>query len=281
MPIVIESQQNKLIAMALLILLRCNRGNMTLLAAILALLLITQIESFSPKRLLSPISRLGQKHFIEWHPSPRRPCRRQGPETLFPSVANPHRHIKVSPTAIASLGPTVASSVGHVIAGTLATPFVIKAVKTWYARIPLPTWTPPNNIFAPVWTFLYASIGVAVARVARVKGWQSIPVVLWSLHMALNLSWAPLFFGMAKLRAGLVVQCMMVASLPVLMVMFAAVDSTAALLLMPYMAWISFATVLNYAICKLNPMDGTGYSNAMLEADIAKLQKEAAQKVGL
>lgn len=260
------------------VLLRCHRGNMTLLAAILALLLITRVDSFAPISSLSPT--LGPRHFVEWHSSPRH---RQRPEIRFPTVASPRRHdINISPTATAAaLGPIVASAVGHVIAGNLATPFVIQAVTTWYARIPLPSWTPPNGIFAPVWLALYASIGVAVARVARVRGWQSSPVALWGIHMALNLWWAPLFFGMAKLRAALIVNCIMVASLPVLMALFAAVDPTAALLLVPYTVWVSFATVLNYAICKLNPMDGAGYSNAMLEAGIAKLRKEAAQKVGL
>jgi translocator protein len=237
---------------------------MTLLAVALAFLVIPQVHSFAPTSSLSPT--VG--------PSTRHPCRH---EIQFPTA--PRRHINVSPTA--AISPTVASAIGHVIAGNLATPFVLNAVVTWYGRIPLPSWTPPNGIFGPVWLALYASIGVAVARVARVGGVKSLPVMLWGLHMALNMSWAPLFFGMAKLRAALVVNCLMVASLPVLIALFATVDPTAAVLLVPYTAWVSFATVLNYAICKLNPMDGAGYSKAMLEADIAKLQNEAAKKVGL
>ena len=191
-----------------------------------------------------------------------------------------------TPTSLTSvaINPMVASAVGHVIGGNLAVPFVIHAVKTWYAKIPLPSWTPPNGVFAPTWVCLYSSLGVAVARVAAAssKGWKSLPVALWFAHyLLLNLSWAPLFFGKAKLRAGLFVNYAMVASLPPLFIMFAAVDRTASLLLLPYSAWLIFATILNQAICKLNPMDGNGYSNALFEADLANLQREAAKFAGL
>ena len=124
-------------------------------------------------------------------------------------------------------------------------------------------------------------MGIAAARVAAVKGWKSTPLLLWALHLTLNLSWAPFFFGMAKLRAGLLINCLMVVSLPVVLKLYAAVDTTAALLLLPYFVWVVFATFLNQTICKLNPMDGTGYSNAMVQKDIAMSQKEAAKKAGL
>jgi tryptophan-rich sensory protein len=186
------------------------------------------------------------------------------------------QHLAVDPTV-------VGSAVFHVIAGSAATPFVIKAVKTWYRRIPLPSWTPPDNIFAPVWTVLYACLGIAAARVASLAkgGWKSTPILLWAVHLALNLSWAPLFFGLAKLRTGLIVNVLMLATMPFVLKSYAAVDPTSAVLLLPYLGWLTFATFLNQAICKLNPMDGKGYSNAMLQADIVKLQKDAAKKVGL
>jgi len=197
-------------------------------------------------------------------------------------TSNRHKQ-RTSPTSLAlAVNPVVVSAVGHVIGGNLAVPIVIDAVKTWYTKIPLPSFTPPNGIFAPTWLLLYSSLGVAVARVAAAssRGWKSPAVVLWGLHYLLNLAWAPLFFGRAKLRAGSVVNYFMVASLPFLFHMYAAVDRTAALLLLPYSAWLIFATILNQAVCKLNPMDGNGYNNAMFEADLANLQKQAANSVG-
>lgn len=199
------------------------------------------------------------------------------------SVVNRKGNRPSSSKLAVAINPVVASAIGHVIGGNLATPFVIGAVKSWYAKISLPSWTPPNGVFAPTWIMLYSSLGVAVARVAAAstQGWKSFAVGLWGAHFLLNLTWAPVFFGMAKLRAGLAINCLMVASLPFLFTMFRAVDQTASLLLLPYSAWLIFATFLNLAICKLNPMDGSGYSNALFEADLAKLQKDAAKFAGL
>lgn len=203
--------------------------------------------------------------------------------TQFPTKSsNPAASTALKATGIEPV-LLLGSAVGHILGGNLATPIVIDAVKTWYTRIKKPSWTPPNKIFAPVWTLLYGSLGVALARVAHASAgnWQSLPVLAWGCHYALNLVWAPLFFGMAKLRTALVVNYLLVASMPVIFKLFAAVDRTAALLLVPYTAWIVFATILNHSICKLNPMDGTGYSRALMEKEIAALQKEAARKVGL
>ena len=190
---------------------------------------------------------------------------------------------KTAPLAAMDPSILIGSAVVHVVGGSISAPFVIDAVKTWYARIPLPSWTPPNRILSPVWTILYATIGVAAARIASVAkgGWKSLPLLLWALHYVLNLTWAPLFFGKQKLRASLIINCLLVSSMPFLIALYASLDKTAALLLVPYTSWLVFATILNQAICKLNPMDGKGYSNAMLQADIVKLQKEAAKYAGV
>ncbi|CAB9523379.1 Tryptophan-rich protein TspO [Seminavis robusta] len=241
---------------------------------VIGLSLIAQVaESFVPPSSL-PTSRLvgGQR---------RGESLVFQPTTIAWPTTEEEKNVGHRPSPLAAISPTVAAAIGHVIAGNMATPFVLDAVVTWYKRIPLPSWTPPNGIFGPVWVALYSSIGVAVARVAAKSGWKSLPVQLWGVHMALNLLWAPLFFGMAKLRAALAVNYLMVTSLPILMALYATVDTTAAWLLVPYTAWVTFATILNQEICRLNPMDGQGYSNALLEADIAKLQKEAAKKAGL
>ena len=262
---------------------RC--GTRSLLSAVTVLFALIGLptgESFTPIPPKTSLQRAScwstLKQPKAWD-LPQRPSVEQ-PITSTASKRKSHR---LSTSLAVAINPLVVSAVGHVIGGNLATPFVIDAVKTWYAKIPLPSWTPPNGVFAPTWILLYSSLGVAVARVAAAstKGWKSLAVGLWGLHYLLNLTWAPLFFGMAKLRAGLVVNYLMVASLPFLFTMFGAVDRTASLLLLPYSAWLIFATILNHAICKLNPMDGAGYSNAMFEADLANLQKEAAKNAGL
>ena len=102
---------------------------------------------------------------------------------------------------------TAAWAVGHVLGGLTGTPIVARATSRWYNQIDLPEWTPPNRIFGPIWTCLYASMGVAASRVARQVGLKSVPMLLWACHYVLNLSWAPVFFGAKRLRLGLIINC--------------------------------------------------------------------------
>jgi tryptophan-rich sensory protein len=99
---------------------------------------------------------------------------------------------------------------------------------------------------------------------------------LWACHFALNILWAPIFFGLQRLRLGLVVNGLLVGTLLSAIKLFFEMDPVSTYLLVPYLGWLLFATYLNYAICKRNPTN-QGYNNAMLEADIIKLQKQAAK----
>ena len=96
--------------------------------------------------------------------------------------------------------------------------------------------------------------------------------------MALNVIWPLVFFGQQRLRLGLLINCLLLASMPLLILpQFYAVSRTAAYLLIPYTAWLTYATRLNQAICRLNPTDKEGYNEAKLQAGIANLQKNAAK----
>ena len=163
---------------------------------------------------------------------------------------------------------------GTVLGGTAGTPSVVGAVRTWYRRIPLPSWTPPDRVFAPVWTTLYAMIGIATARVARASGTSSPAVLHFIAHYAVNVAWAPVFFGLQRLRVALAMNLALVCSLTILIVQYAAVAPTAAWLLAPYMLWLLFATQLNIAICRLNPTV-RGYNNARCQAELMGLQRAA------
>lgn len=172
---------------------------------------------------------------------------------------------------------TIASTVGHVIGGITGTPFVIQATKKggWYRRIDLPKWTPPNAIFGPVWSSLYAAMGVAFSRVYYVRGFQSLPVYLWMIHYLLNLSWSYVFFGTKRLRPGLLISWGMLVSLAAVIPLYWRIDRLAGMLLLPYAAWLIFATALNREICRLNPTVN-GYNDAMFQSDLLDLQKKAA-----
>jgi len=168
---------------------------------------------------------------------------------------------------------------GCVVGGTLGTPFVIGAIKAWYRKIELPTWTPPDRIFAPVWTSLYAMMGLATSKVVTSSGIAAAPVLHFLSHLCINLLWAPVFFGLQRLRLALYMNIALCASLAVLMTQYrAAAGIWSAVLLCPYMLWLLFATALNLRICKLNPTK-QGYNNARWQADLAKLQKRAGNMV--
>jgi translocator protein len=183
---------------------------------------------------------------------------------------------------------TVALAVGHVIGGSAAVPLVFQATSTWYRKISLPAWTPPDRVFGPVWTVLYASMGIAVARVLQrlpagvAAVWKTPAVGLWILHYAVNLCWAPAFFGAKRLRLGLWINYVLLGTLVGGVIpMFASSNLTSALLLVPYCLWLAYATALNQAICKLNPTDSDGYNDAKFHDGLIRLQQKAAKYAGV
>mmetsp|Transcript_17925 Transcript_17925/g.36866 ORF Transcript_17925/g.36866 Transcript_17925/m.36866 type:complete len:163 (-) Transcript_17925:77-565(-) len=138
------------------------------------------------------------------------------------------------------------------IAGSVVTR---KAVKEWYPTLKKPSWTPPNWLFGPVWTFLYATMGYASYRIFQQGGWekQSMPLSLYLAQLALNFTWSPLFFGAKKLGLALVNITAMGVTVGATAHSFWPVDPLASKLLWPYLFWVSYATALNTYIYINNP----------------------------
>jgi translocator protein len=177
----------------------------------------------------------------------------------------------------------LAWSACHVLGGLLGAPIVSKAIPRWYKKLDLPSWTPPNMVFGPVWTILYSVMGVAASRVYdRCQGNLSAPpMILWLFHyLVLNLSWAPVFFGMKRMRMGMLINSLNLLSLFAIIPMFYQKDALSGLLLIPYFFWITYATALNGAICLRNPTR-LGYNEARFQDGLWKLQKRAAEYAGL
>ena len=170
--------------------------------------------------------------------------------------------------------------VGSILGGCTGTPLVIKATSSWYREVELPLFTPPDRIFAPVWTTLYGIIGYVGWTIHRAVGWKSLALKAFAFHYSLNLLWAPLFFGLQRIRAAQVLNFFLISSLGGVMAAFSSISPLCSLLLVPYLAWLSFATVLNGAICRLNPTV-KGYNEAMLQAGIQRLRSEAGKQAGL
>lgn len=123
---------------------------------------------------------------------------------------------------------------------------------SWYRGLKRPDWTPPDWVFPVVWTSLYILIAWAAARVAHLPG-SGTALALWSLQIALNTLWTPVFFGGHHIRAGLVILICLWCAVALMIVAFWAIDGIAALLLLPYFAWLSVALALNFRIWRDNP----------------------------
>jgi benzodiazapine receptor len=126
---------------------------------------------------------------------------------------------------------------------------------SWYTAIEKPGFTPPGWVFGPVWTVLYLLMGVAAFLVwQRGLGSRAVRIALvWFLvQLALNAAWTPVFFGLHRIGLAVVVIVLLWAAIVVTMCYFFRVSRAAGLLLVPYLLWVSFATVLNASIWYLN-----------------------------
>jgi translocator protein len=121
----------------------------------------------------------------------------------------------------------------------------------WYAKLAKPAFTPPSGIFAPVWTLLYIMIAIA--------GWRTFAhgplgpaMIVWTIALALNFSWSPIFFGMNQPVAAFAVIVALLAMIITFIRLSWPQDALSALLFVPYGAWTLFAALLNAVICRLN-----------------------------
>ena len=125
----------------------------------------------------------------------------------------------------------------------------------WYRGLSKPSWQPPDWLFAPVWSTLYIMIAVAGWLVWRKAGWDggAFALAVYGINLMLNATWSALFFGLRRpdlAFVGLVALWLCTAAL---ITVFGPISANAAWLLAPYLAWVSFAGVLNYSIMRRNP----------------------------
>lgn len=119
----------------------------------------------------------------------------------------------------------------------------------YYARLNKPAWAPEPSVFGPVWTILYTLMGIAAWLVADSSDAQSrTPLRLWGTQLVLNASWTPIFFGLRAPGLALVNIVALWLALLATMIAFFRRRPAAGALLLPYLAWVSFATALNFSI---------------------------------
>jgi benzodiazapine receptor len=140
-------------------------------------------------------------------------------------------------------------------AGFIGSLFTTPAIGSWYAYLNKPSFNPPSWIFAPVWTLLYILMGVAfflIYQKAKENKFAALGSFIFVIHLMLNASWSIIFFGAKMIPlafANIIILWLLIAFL---ILIFWRVDKRASILLWPYLAWVSFASVLNFSIMVLN-----------------------------
>ncbi len=139
--------------------------------------------------------------------------------------------------------------------GILSTPFTIAAIPGWYADLVKPPFSPPNWIFGPVWTLLYAMMGTSLFLIWELglkKKKVQTAAYYFGAQLALNFLWSIAFFGLHSPLLGLINILALLALILLMMKHFYSLSKPAFYLLVPYLFWVSFATLLNGAIVILN-----------------------------
>ncbi len=122
----------------------------------------------------------------------------------------------------------------------------------WYETLRKPSWTPPKWAFPVVWSVLYAAIAYAGWSVWTLSGW-SLPMMFWVVQILVNAAWSWLFFGRRRMDLALADIAVLWLSILGFIVTAWPVSTLAALLFIPYLAWVTTAAFLNRAVMRLNP----------------------------
>lgn len=138
--------------------------------------------------------------------------------------------------------------------GALGAGLTSPEIPGWYRSINKPSWNPPDSIFGPVWTMLYVMMGISAWDIWLHAGFRRSvgPLVLFAFQLFLNLAWSWIFFRQHAIGFALIEIVALWLAIVATMVAFFRRSILAGGLLVPYLAWVSFATVLNHAIWQLN-----------------------------
>ena len=136
--------------------------------------------------------------------------------------------------------------------GAVGSFFTEPSIATWYRNLAHPSFTPPDWVFAPVWTGLYILMAVAAARVWKVAGFGSAAIGAYGVQLLLNLGWSLMFFALHQIGWALVEIAVLWLAILVTALLFWRADRLAGVMLLPYLAWTSFAALLNQGFLALN-----------------------------
>jgi len=141
------------------------------------------------------------------------------------------------------------------VSGAAVGILTMSGVNEWYTTLNKPWFTPPNYVFGPVWTILYILMGISLYLVIS-QGWENETVktgfVLFAAQLGVNLLWSIIFFGLHSPLASLVCILVLLALIVATIISFSRLSKPAAVLLLPYLAWVCIATALNAGVVFLN-----------------------------
>ena len=141
------------------------------------------------------------------------------------------------------------------LAGIIGSVFTTSSIPGWYANINKPSFNPPNWVFAPVWTTLYLLMGISLYLIWR-NGLSDknvkIAFIVFIFQLVLNALWSILFFGLQSPFLAFIEIVFLWIAILISIILFFRISRIAAYLLIPYILWVSFASVLNFSIWRLN-----------------------------
>lgn len=139
--------------------------------------------------------------------------------------------------------------------GFVGSIFTRPEIPGWYAGLVKPSWTPPPFVFLIAWTTLYVMMAIAFWRL-----WDRVPpsdarqraIVIFTIQLALNAIWSPVFFGWHGMRTGLAIIIVLAVCIAATIASAVRIDRTAAALLVPYLCWVLYASTINAGVVALN-----------------------------
>lgn len=140
------------------------------------------------------------------------------------------------------------------IIGVLGSMLTVPSLYPWFASLEKPSFNPPNWIFSPVWTTLFVLMGYALWRILSGGSYSQrlMAFRIFTIQLVLNLAWSGAFFYLQCPGLGLIVILFLLVAIAITMALFFKLDRVAGWLFVPYVLWVSFATVLNLSIFLLN-----------------------------
>lgn len=149
----------------------------------------------------------------------------------------------------------ITSIVAPLVIGAIGAVFTRPAIDSWYTNLNKPFFSPPNYIFGPVWTILYVLMGISFYLVWR-HGFKTKrsreAIYLFIMQLILNGIWSPVFFGLKNIFLALFIIIFLFIYIYKTIFAFKKIDQTAFFLLLPYLIWVGFASILNFSVWMLN-----------------------------